>query len=61
MAAVVVVPGSYKYPNTPTIFNVCMFIILAVCGAWAWQAFSGSFFRKQFRLDRDYHPIDDDR
>jgi len=38
-----------------------MFIIIAVFGSWGWQAFSGSFFRKQFRLDRDYHPIDDDR
>jgi hypothetical protein len=61
MAAFIVVHGSYEYPNTSTVFNVCMFIIIAVFGAWGWQAFSGSFFRKQFRLDRDYHPIDDDR
>ena len=57
MAAVIVVHDS----NLSTVFNVTMFIILAVFGAWAWQAFSGSFFRKHFRLDRDYLPIDDDR
>ena len=61
MAAIVVVPQSYKHLNTPTIFNVCMFIILAVFSVWAWHVFSGSYFRKHFRLDRDYRPIDDDR
>jgi hypothetical protein len=60
IAAFVVVHGSYKSPNTSTVFNVCMFIVIAVFGAWGWQAFSGPLFRKQFRLDRDYHPIDDD-
>jgi hypothetical protein len=59
MAAVTVVTQSYKYPNTPTIFDVCMFIILAVFLGWGWQVFSGSYFRKYFRLDRDYRPIDD--
>jgi hypothetical protein len=61
MATVIVVRGSHEYPNTPTIFNVCMFIIIAVFGGWGWQVFSGSYFRKHFRLDRDYRPIDDDR